>query len=381
MSQVDFKQLQQQFGWRYLKNDILLDDHLRLDAISVTMVDWSHTYIASGVADLEFGEFMHSMRKTRTTYRELGSYSASWSYPRTYASLDHLFARKKAVTHLKNRHFGCSASDFLTLQPVLLCYLTRVCAVRDTSMSIYIESMVAVLAVVEVLQAVKRRKAGPEQLKDRILNHMRLFLRAYSEEAVRPKHHVALHLPDIFRRVGTLLGTLTNERRHRVVKRYTKDRRCLKRWELGSLEEMTGHALSELTQPILRAGHLDPVAPRAQSLAVLSELFPEQHRQSRELTISNKVKAKHGTVLTNDLAFFEDPESSSRDVGEVLMHVGLGAEQLSAVSRWRTIGASTGPRLRDVAREDDVIIIPSNCRLCACTHRPGDDAASFVYIP
>ena len=144
---------------------------------------------------------------------------------------------------------------------------------------------------------------------------------------------------------------------------------------------MTDHALWELTQPILRAGHLDPVAPRAQSLAVLSELFPEQHRQGRELTISNKVKAKHGTVLTNDLAFFEDPESSSRDVGEVLMHVGLGAEQLSVVSRWRTIGASTDPRLRDVAREDDVIIIPSNCLLCACTHRPGDGATSFVYIP
>ena len=97
-------------------------------------------------------------------------------------------------------------------------------------MSIYIESMVAVLAVVEVLQAVKRRKVRPERLKDRILNHMRLFLRADGEEAARPKHHFALHLPDIFRRVGTLLGALTNERRHRVVKRYTRDRRSLKIW-------------------------------------------------------------------------------------------------------------------------------------------------------
>ena len=60
MSKADIKQLQTQFGWGYVKNDILLDGHLRLDAISVTMVDWSHTYIASGVADLEFGESMHS---------------------------------------------------------------------------------------------------------------------------------------------------------------------------------------------------------------------------------------------------------------------------------------------------------------------------------
>ena len=246
----------------------------------------------------------------------------------------------------------------------------------------HIASMVAVLKVVEVLQAVKRQKVSPEQLQDRILEHMRLFLAAYGEEAVRPKHHFALHLPAIFRRIGTLIGTLTNERRHRVVKRYTKDRRCLKRWELGSLEEITGHALWELTQPILRAGHVDPVAPRAQSLALLSELFPEEHRHGRELTISNKTKARHGTVLTRDCAFFEDPEGSSREVGEVLMHVGLGAEQLSVVSHWRAAGASTDPRLRHVAMEDDVIIIPSECLLCACTHRPdADGATSFVYVP
>ena len=64
-------------------------------------------------------------------------------------------------------------------------------------------------------------------------------------------------------------------------------------------------------------------------------------------------------MLTRDCAFFEDPEGSTCEVGEVMMHVGLGAEQLSVVSHWRAAGASTDPRLRHVAMEDDVIIIPS----------------------
>ena len=382
VTKTDFDQLQQQYGWGYVKEDLLLDEHIRLDAISITMVDWSHTYIANGIADVEFGEFMHTMRKTQTTYKELGSYSSSWSYPRLYASLDHLFEHKKTVAHLKNRNFGCSASDFLTLLPVLVCYIARVSAIRDTGMAAYIDSMLAVLSVAEVLQAVKRRMATPQQLKDRILEHMRLFLAAYGAEAIRPKHHFALHLPQMFERIGTLLGTLTNERRHRVVKRYTKDRRCLKRWELGSLEEITCHAVWELTQPILRAGQLDPVAPRARSVALLNEMFPDGARQGCELTLSNRVKATHGTVITNDCVFFEDPDNSSRAVGELLMNVGLGDVQLSILSRWRAIGASTDQRLRDFAMEDDVIVVPSGCLVCSCTHRQDVvGATSFVYIP
>ena len=95
VTKTDFDQLQQQYGWGYVKEDLLLDEHIRLDAISITMVDWSHTYIANGIADVEFGEFMHTMRKTQTTYKELGSYSSSWSYPRLYASLNNLFEHNK----------------------------------------------------------------------------------------------------------------------------------------------------------------------------------------------------------------------------------------------------------------------------------------------
>ena len=39
VSNTDFKQMQQEFGWGYVKEDMLLDDHLRVDAISIAMVD------------------------------------------------------------------------------------------------------------------------------------------------------------------------------------------------------------------------------------------------------------------------------------------------------------------------------------------------------
>ena len=55
MTNTEFDQLQQQYGWGYVEEDLLLDEHIRLEAISITMVDWSHTYIANGISDFEFG--------------------------------------------------------------------------------------------------------------------------------------------------------------------------------------------------------------------------------------------------------------------------------------------------------------------------------------
>ena len=115
----------------------------------------------------------------------------------------------------------------------------------------FVDSMIAVLCVVEVFQAVNRGKATPQALRDAIQLHMQLFVAAYGRDAFKPKHHYALHIPNIFARIGTLLGTLVNERRHRVVKRYLRDRRNLTRWELGALEEVTCHAVWELTKPFI----------------------------------------------------------------------------------------------------------------------------------
>ena len=167
--------------------------------------------------------------QTRTKFSELGRYVATWRFPKVLASIDYLFSPKKISTHYKNMNFACSASELLTLTPVLLCYLTRIVAVRDVGMAPLVESMVAALCVVEILSAVKTGLATPQALRGAIHKHMRLFIDAYGRDACLPKHHYALHLPEIFQRRGTLLSTFTNERRHRVVKRYTRDRRCLSR--------------------------------------------------------------------------------------------------------------------------------------------------------
>ena len=91
----------------------------------------------------------------------------------------------------------------------------------------YVHSLRAALRVIEILQAVKTGSVDPDELESAIRKHFDLFKAAYGESDVRPKHHYALHLAAQLRRFGTLITTLTHERRHRLFKKYCRDRRNL----------------------------------------------------------------------------------------------------------------------------------------------------------
>ena len=378
VGKAQFEHLETQFGWNYIERNLVLEEGIRLNVVSCTMYDWIHTYVAGGNADTEFGIFMNRMRGTRTTYSEIGKYLAAWRLPSAWPDLAHLFEPKKAAAHYKNESFASSASEFLTLAPILTCYLLRVVAIRDVRMKPFIDSMIAVLCVVEILQAVKRGLATPQALKEAIQRHMQLFVAAYGRDACKPKHHFALHLPDIFARVGTLLGTLTNERRHRVVKRYTRDRRNLTRWELGALEEVTCHALWELTKPIMDKALVGAVVPQESRLAALSELFP--HHARAAMRVSSEARGKHGTMKVGDFVFFES--ATGRHVGELIINIAMASEELSVVGHRREVGRSADLRLVQVSTVVNEEIVPCSQLLCVATHRPSEDSASSsVYLP
>ena len=93
-----------------------------------------------------------------------------------------------------------------------------------------------------------------DMLAAAICDHFTLFIAAYGADAIKPKHHYALHLPRMLATHGVLVGTFTHERKHRVVKRNTRDRMNLTKWDLGSLEEITVHQLKELGRTFIRSG-------------------------------------------------------------------------------------------------------------------------------
>lgn len=168
------------------------------------------------------------------------------TFAKSAPDVSHLFSAEKNANNAKKSDFSCTGSEFLTIAPVLQRYFDRVVKARGELMP-YVLSFLAVLEVVILLTAVRSGEVTAEQLTAAILKHLQLYVLAYGRDMVRPKHHYALHLGPQLLWFGFLLATFIHERKHRLVTRYGKDRKNLKNFEAGSIEEICCHQLFEMS--------------------------------------------------------------------------------------------------------------------------------------
>ncbi len=175
--------------------------------------------------------------------------------------------------------------------------------------------MIAVLQVIDLLQMCKiKDKVAPETLMEAIKRHLDLFKLAYGPDAIRPKHHAALHLPRMLEFFGVLLGTLTNERKHRAVKRYSRGRTNLHKFELCVFEEVTCHNMWELSDKFWHA--FSTSKPSRQQTWWLQEMLPGV----TDFTLHNELNI-NGPIHASDIVAFSLDDCCH--VGELFLNVGL----------------------------------------------------------
>ena len=189
------------------------------------MIDWCHTYLVGGLLDHELGLLMHELhgRRAPTTYGVIGAYVKLWQWPnhvkKTAHSFRKLFDKQAAKSHLTAKHFGCKASDLLSLIPVLRLYFDRV-ALEHGTFEEGIKSILLVFNVVDMLMLTRSRHSIvlEQMLSTAIVDHLGAFYEAYGRDAGRPKHHDARHLPSQYKRFGRLSPCFVQERYHKVAK-------------------------------------------------------------------------------------------------------------------------------------------------------------------
>ena len=97
-----------------------------------------------------------------TSYAELYEYVGGFSVPSSATSVQPLLNADQARNNLKDTKFACGCSDFLTLAPMLARFLREVVSFRGGAG--IVESMIACLDTIELLQAVRRGACTPEEL-------------------------------------------------------------------------------------------------------------------------------------------------------------------------------------------------------------------------
>jgi uncharacterized protein (UPF0332 family) len=372
-----FEALETLYGFGYNAYSLIVHERLNFRAASSLMWDWGHCYVCDGLADVEFGAFMKHMHTNRTeaTYAELQSYSEGWSLPKSLPKVTQLFDETAARNNLRKGSFTSSASEFLTLIPILIRYLTVICIARGACTP-QVRSLAACLFVLELLQAIKRGVVDPDSLHYAIERHLKLFVEAYGDEFVRPKHHYVLHLGTMLRFFGTLLATFVNERKHRRVKQYSRDRHSLKSWELGCLEEITCHQVHEMSRPYMHAGIIDAHPASRKLLPLLAEMFPGVPNDS--FAVSNSCKTGNGYVKVGDMVMWN---SDGWRVGELLMLLKIESCSRAILSKWEACDAGPLARFARYRLVDDASLIVSTDVLeCSLTHRPSGEF-SIVYVP
>ena len=315
-----------------MPNSIITDQRLQVPVMSALMYDWCHCLICDGTVDHEFGLFMHHMQykgRTSTSWVELRTFLEEWTQPIVWGNCLYLFTDAANKNNHLKAGFSSSASEFMTIAPLLKRYLRKVVLPRGEETA-HVESMVAALDVLELLMRCKRGGVTPASLRKAIEKHLALFKHAYGDDYMRPKHHYILHLPDQLHEHKLLLSTHTNERRHRLALRYTRDRHSLESYDLGATEEVTCHQLWEMEQPWLKFGISETAKPRPLTMAALRDIFSDVPED--QIFAGSEAMLSNGTARNGDFVLIV--EGTACRLGELLMLVVVNERELAIVECW-----------------------------------------------
>ena len=347
LSNTDFAARSLMLGFNWNPKQILCNPRFQLQGVSMLMWDWAHVYICDGVADSEFGDFMQVMERSKsgTTYKELGQYVESFTLPSCRPSLTRLFDGSRYRNYIATGKFSATASEFLSLAPILRRYLECVAAPRGNQPK-HVASMLAALDVIDLLQACKHPGCvRPKDLYSAIALHFRAFLVAYGQNETRPKHHYALHLPLMLKQFGVLMNTLMHERRHKVAKRYSSNRFSTVQFETGMVEDVTCHQLWELSLPFFKS--IRSSKPTGVILHALRDLFPGT--ADCDMSLHTCINVNGGDAKDGDVVSFA--LEGHQCVGKLCLTVGIATpaadrrELISIVSVWDPV-ASVDVRCR-----------------------------------
>ena len=377
LSSEAFGELERVSGWNYSPSNIILNRRFNLKIASMMMFDAAHVYVHDGLADTELGQMMKVFfsNKCKTSFKELGEYVSTFTFPKNAPSLKRLFTASANKNNSKNGSFTCTGSEFLILAPVLKRYLQKVVRPRG-QFTAHVDSMLAVLRVLELLQAVKTGTVNWKDLDKAIVTHLELYKSCCGANKFRPKHHYALHLGPMLKHHGFLLMTFTHERKHRLVVRYTRDRRNLKAWDAGAIEEITCHQLWELSEPFW--GVCNTAEARGTILIPLKEMFPGVSDDC--FTTLNGVNGNGGSINSGDVVSCVHLGIA---LGELLVAVGVRRANLyeayCIISLWQL-----HPESADVVwpmyvvSRDNIIVVPLQHLDTVFTYRMSADRSSCV---
>ena len=220
-------------GWLEPTHNLLmtLDIGPLLDPSTQTCFDWAHCFLIHGIFNRQMYELLKAIAPL-TTSTEIEGYMQLWRWPKRLegkaVSGKQAFSEKRLKNSNNAKTFNASASEGLSIYPVMAHYLRRHCLPAfnrsgEAQAIQHCEAFFALCHVLDLLMHVHDDKVTPDLLGKALADHADAFVTLLGPAACLPKNHFALHIAQFLERFGVLPNCLVHERKHKLIKRFLEE--------------------------------------------------------------------------------------------------------------------------------------------------------------
>lgn len=227
MSNDDFKALETATGMTFMPGALLSRPDIRamVSPASAHRYDSMHCLLVNGVLNHEVAIIFNLLKEhvANFSYEHIRSFvSTGWIGPRAYTSglatlASRMFANKRE-SDLKKKAFKASASDLLTMMPMIRAFVSaNVEPLAIAALDQPLKSFFSLCEVIDCIVRIKRQEPVGN-FGACMQKFMRCHGDAYGGASFKPKHHWSMHLPAQYISDGALIDTFVLERKHTLLK-------------------------------------------------------------------------------------------------------------------------------------------------------------------
>ena len=382
-NQQQWKLWQQAAGISFSPEAMLACLQLRsvVDPVKQFVHDWMHCLCSNGIISLGIFFILEEM----DCWKEFGNYSSCWALPASFGNIKvaPLFEAKRVEKHKRSMKFNSTASELLTVLPILVHFCQNVC--KEACIK-QVECLASLLYLVELLQSTWYTSISWQQIQHAAEEVLRLWIQAGWRDNMMKKHHWLLHLSSAFKQHGMIVNCFCMERKNKTLSRFSNPVQNTAYFEQAVMEDVVGHELLKLSKAnvFLPSYVLEkPTALPAKLLWIAQQIWP-LGMLSQDFAASKAARLKFGSCSAGDVVLYQSHSSKAKWMcGQLECFVACGVQACAVLRPFEF--ESAGPSMAHALWKPNgssLLAVPLQDVLVAVTHAQGRDGmTTLVPLP
>jgi hypothetical protein len=242
-------------------------------------------------------------------------------------------------------------------------------------------ALIALFDVIEALLCASRNAIDWKELHDCIVTQLRLAQLAFGVAYQKFKHHMPLHIAEMYRKFKKLLNSLVTERKHRRPKRFALARRSQDGYEEGILTDLLVQHFEDMNEFIFRNnGIRSPHEVKNRALKVSVEAV---FAGAASVTTGVEYVSKTGAIFhVGDFALLASRDLQRITLAKIWYFFDVDGTQKTVLAAWpsrRVVRASEFARYAHYVTSDETPLVVESSTL-ACVVVVRQSATSILAI-